>query len=78
MPIEEEVENAEVIDEPLQPLTPLTPEEDFEDNTKNYNQNLDINMPEKKSATILPKDVISDYRSINKKGKKRKGNKNND
>lgn len=75
MPIEEEVENAEVIDEPLQPLTP---EEDFEDNTKNYNQNLDINMPEKKSATILPKDVISDYRSINKKGKKRKGNKNND
>ena len=35
-------------------------------------------MPEKKSATILPKDVISDYRSINKKGKKRKGNKNND
>lgn len=78
MPIEaeaEEVENAEIIDEPIQPLTP---EEDFEDNTKTYNQNLDINMPEKKSATILPKDVISDYRSINKKGRKGKGKKRND
>ena len=72
----EEVQAEELT--PNAPLTPLTPEEDFEDNTQVYNQNLDVNMPEKKSATILPKEVIDDFKEINKKGKKRKGNKNND
>ena len=38
-------------------LTPLTPEEDFEDKTADYNQNLNINMPEKRGATKMPKEV---------------------
>ena len=56
----EEVEEIETEEIPSENLTPLTPEEDFEDNTKVYNQNLDINMPEKKGATILPKEVLRD------------------
>ena len=72
----EEVQAEELT--PNAPLTPLTPEEDFEDNTQVYNQNLDVNMPEKKSATILPKEVIDDFKEINKKGKGRKGKKRND
>ena len=38
-------------------LSPLTPEEDFEDNTQIYNQNLIVNMPENKPPTILPKEI---------------------
>lgn len=72
----EEVQAEELT--PNAPLTPLTPEEDFEDNTQVYNQNLDVNMPEKKSATILPKEVMDDFKEINKKGKGRKGKKRND
>tara|TARA_R110000851_G_scaffold8011_2_gene30804 strand:+ start:2422 stop:3582 length:1161 start_codon:yes stop_codon:yes gene_type:complete len=38
-------------------LKPLTEEEDFEDLTESYNKGLHINMPDKKSKTILPKEV---------------------
>ena len=67
MPIVEEEE----ADQDL-PLTPLTPEEDFEDNTKTYNQNLNVDMPERVKPTILPKDVRDD---IEKPKPKKKGKK---
>jgi len=74
----EEINAEEILPTSDAPLKPLTPEEDFEDNTQVYNQNLDVNMPEKKSATILPKEVMQDFKEINKKGKGRKGKKRND
>jgi hypothetical protein len=49
------IETEEVVE-----LSPLTPEEDFEDKTQSYNENLDINMPEKRGATKLPKEVRDD------------------
>jgi len=64
MPIIEEEE----ADQDL-PLMPLTPEEDFEDNTKTYNQNLNVDMPERVKPTILPKDVRDDIEKPKKKGK---------
>ena len=46
-----------IIEKDSQQLTPLTPEEDFEDKTESYNQNLNINMPEKRGATPMPKEL---------------------
>jgi len=66
-----DIENKDIIDEPLKPLTP---EEDFEDKSKDYSQNLSINMPDKRGATQLPKEVRDEIQKPKPKSKKGKRN----
>ncbi len=73
-------DNVEVMEaeenEPIQaeptPLQPLTPEQDFEDMTQNYNQNLDVDIPERKKPTILPKEVRDEIQKPKRNRKKKK------
>ena len=62
--------------EPIQEETPLveplTPEQDFEDMTDAYNENLDVDIPERKKPTILPKEVRDEIQKPKRNKKKKK------
>jgi len=73
---DEDILEAQEVQEPVTPeptqLEPLTPEQDFEDMTDSYNQNLDVDMPERKKPTILPKEVRDEIQKPKRNRKNKK------